>query len=90
MEYSQTPRKGRGYRPSTAVLILILMEYSQTMRDRNGHEVAICLNPYSNGILTDKKKNDEHCSNVCVLILILMEYSQTGNRFGIQLAAYTS
>ena len=36
----------------------------------------VCLNPYSNGILTDTSKPKNMKTRV-VLILILMEYSQT-------------
>ena len=36
------------------------MEYSLTiMRSKFGHEVAICLNPYSNGILPDNLSESE-------------------------------
>ena len=52
MEYSQTQFMG-GNRFGIQVLILILMEYSQTSLF-----IGVCaglsgLNPYSNGILTD-------------------------------------
>ena len=52
------------------------MEYSQTFYKVWIFCLTFCLNPYSNGILTDKLSTD--CWwHMGVLILILMEYSQT-------------
>ena len=58
MEYSQTPI-GTGYSIPILVLILILMEYSQTYLGKDGVEVYNCLNPYSNGILTNNLSESE-------------------------------
>ena len=56
MEYSLTRTAERV--PSIfAVLILILMEYSLTIRRKVLDFQVPCLNPYSNGILTDNNKN---------------------------------
>ena len=53
MEYSLTYDTGHYFR-SVNVLILILMEYSLTPLDwQTGNRMSFCLNPYSNGILTD-------------------------------------
>ena len=52
MEYSQT--SGTEEKPyPRRVLILILMEYSQTYLSWAREIYRRCLNPYSNGILTD-------------------------------------
>ena len=40
-------------------------------------EEYTCLNPYSNGILSDDEKLPDDCWGEFVLILILMEYSLT-------------
>ena len=42
----------------------------------------MCLNPYSNGILTDQEVRSDMLANYGVLILILMEYSQTAKSYG--------
>ena len=76
MEYSQTLTNGISA-PLRIVLILILMEYSQTVLVVVGFRATKCLNPYSNGILTDKNKRFYGNNHWNVLILILMEYSQT-------------
>ena len=53
MEYSQT-RDRNGHEVAICVLILILMEYSQTENTPEGYEFWFNrLNPYSNGILTN-------------------------------------
>ena len=52
------------------------MEYSQTFHRIYNTFVELCLNPYSNGILTDRRLV-EYRWRSHVLILILMEYSQT-------------
>ena len=58
------------------VLILILMEYSQTVAKGHIWRTYGSLNPYSNGILTDKYF-ELTIGGTLVLILILMEYSLT-------------
>ena len=58
MEYSQTSES----KPLIAkykVLILILMEYSQTTPELRSRCNRERLNPYSNGILTDKLSESE-------------------------------
>ena len=60
------------------VLILILMEYSQTVAKGHIWRTYGSLNPYSNGILSQTDNRGirrKRC--IFVLILILMEYSQT-------------
>ena len=52
------------------------MEYSQTVIMESDNLTVSCLNPYSNGILTDANHGEPSIS-IAVLILILMEYSQT-------------
>ena len=53
MEYSQTAATFVSVN-GASVLILILMEYSQTSTLNRLKIRQNCLNPYSNGILTDK------------------------------------
>ena len=52
MEYSQTTIS-RTTTTNRSVLILILMEYSLTTPFGVQNMILSCLNPYSNGILTD-------------------------------------
>ena len=52
------------------------MEYSLTVGYQYCKNNTDCLNPYSNGILTDMKTRVE-LFGTSVLILILMEYSLT-------------
>ena len=59
MEYSQTSWGFRGLRVHP-VLILILMEYSQTFPCSLHLAMIQCLNPYSNGILTDLQNRETH------------------------------
>ena len=56
------------------------MEYSQTVKQPVQRERSSCLNPYSNGILTDYETEYLDYAQQVVLILILMEYSQTLKR----------
>ncbi len=57
MEYSLTLlRRGFAQR-AIMVLILILMEYSLTTPPKPEDKVLSGLNPYSNGILSDRNKN---------------------------------
>ena len=59
------------------VLILILMEHSLTLY-RTGVSCPIqCLNPYSNGTLSDLNAMPKFSEVIQVLILILMEHSLT-------------
>ena len=53
------------------------MEYSLTCPATAHSWYTMCLNPYSNGILTDAEHTPKVLVNGNVLILILMEYSQT-------------
>ena len=57
------------------------MEYSQTRLCQNGQRRQRCLNPYSNGILTDGNGMKTVVLDAQVLILILMEYSQTSENY---------
>ena len=76
MEYSQTLCGHRWY-AHMGVLILILMEYSQTGEIKEYSLDETRLNPYSNGILTNMMYMVSVPQLSTVLILILMEYSQT-------------
>ena len=76
MEYNQTQRSGTLAQCCRNVLILVLMEYNQTLYYEKSYFVTSRLNPCFNGIQ----------SNVIVLlsaifssvlILVLMEYNQT-------------
>ena len=53
------------------------MEYSQTFLLQFPEGKGKCLNPYSNGILTNNIQVTGEIAKENVLILILMEYSQT-------------
>ena len=53
MEYSLTSQNGL-HESTTYVLILILMEYSLTSKQRMASKPPKSLNPYSNGILSDQ------------------------------------
>ena len=79
MEYSQTRCCCNMDRSGRIVLILILMEYSQTQTKLQKRLKSACLNPYSNGILTDHSLVEVFYQPSFVLILILMEYSQTSH-----------
>ena len=57
------------------VLILILMEYSLRKEALEVFNAKFGLNPYSNGILSERRKVATFVSTPYVLILILMEYS---------------
>ena len=54
------------------------MEYSLTLSGLQSVLVPCCLNPYSNGILSDHLLEEKGFTLEDVLILILMEYSLTG------------
>ena len=53
------------------------MEHSLTIRKGLLWELRTCLNPYSNGTLSDLRKFEDSEGNTRVLILILMEHSLT-------------
>ena len=53
------------------------MEYSLTHCTWYIKSLNTCLNPYSNGILSDCNHRRNFISSNSVLILILMEYSLT-------------
>ena len=53
MEYSLTKNIFVSVMVVVSVLILILMEYSLTSNGKLDRTVGQCLNPYSNGILSD-------------------------------------
>ena len=58
------------------------MEYSLTISTEPTQLVTLCLNPYSNGILSDPWTALPQGKRFAVLILILMEYSLTNDRNG--------
>ena len=59
------------------------MEYSLTINLRVIPSMANCLNPCSNGILSDSKFIGKSLLVLIVLILVLMEYSLTMENFEI-------
>ena len=59
---------------SIGVLILILMDYSLRIAIAVAVAMISCLNPYSNGLLSEKYDNF-NLRYTRVLILILMDYS---------------
>ena len=54
------------------------MEHSLTIKTPLNGQNGYCLNPYSNGTLSDQAEYPQYWNGLFVLILILMEHSLTG------------